>query len=587
MLTAVEGKSLSFNEGNVTLTAGEAIEIATAGQLSEITVDPYSAVTYAINSQLNGQYLYIERGNSVTVILNGEKQTYTSGIYYIELTGTPVNQLIVTNTGSEAVTMVAEINYLKGSEGNPIVINAASELTSVTAPAGGETCYAINSMLNGMTLTVAAAENVTVTVNGAALAADENGLIVATLTGAPMNKVVVTNNGTEDVELVAALEWPLGSQQNPIVINGAAELTAVEAGKYYAISAMLNGNFIVIEEAAGAVTLNGTALTAEGGYFVAELTGAPMNMLTATATAAAQITDKAPEIEQPIEKFEIDVARMILGNALQFQFGVDMAKIPDTTGYYAVIEKTWADGSVTTKEIPASEWGTVDKYYAIVYQGLAAKEMADTFYVTIYNADGVAVSYAKHDSVRDYVARAYKSQNALGKTMVVDMLNYGAAAQVYFKYNTEDLANNQLTDEQKASGTAEAPTMENKVVAGEHYTASRFILKSSIQVQLGFEGLTEDMYAVYTYVDYRGLNREYRIEGEDFVVVSGKLAGVELSKLVYADARCMVNVTVYNADGTVYGTATDSIESCAYRSSGDLFVELMKFADSARAKLSA
>ena len=167
-----------------------------------------------------------------------------------------------------------------------------------------------------------------------------------------------------------------------------------------------------------------------------------------------------PDYVSPL--FEIDVARMILGNALQFQFGVEMVKIPDTTGYYAVIEKTWADGSVTTKEIPASEWGTVDKYYAIVYQGLAAKEMADTFYVTIYNADGVAVSYAKQDSVRDYVARAYKSQNALGKTMVVDMLNYGAAAQVYFKYNTEDLANNQLTDEQKASGTAEAPTMENR-----------------------------------------------------------------------------------------------------------------------------
>ena len=71
------------------------------------------------------------------------------------------------------------------------------------------------------------------------------------------------------------------------------------------------------------------------------------------------------------------------------------------------------------------------------------------------------------------------------------------------------------------------------------------------------------------------------------MVVSGKLAGVELSKLVYADARCMVSVTIYNADGTVYGTATDSIESCASRSDGDLFAILMKFADSARAKLSA
>ena len=44
-------------------------------------------------------------------------------------------------------------------------------------------------------------------------------------------------------------------------------------------------------------------------------------------------------------------------------------------------------------------------------------------------------------------------------------------------------------------------------------------------------------------------------------------------------------VTVYNADGTIHGTATDSIESCAYRSTGDVFVALMKFADSAQAHL--
>ena len=284
-------------------------------------------------------------------------------------------------------------------------------------------------------------------------------------------------------------------------------------------------------------------------------------------------------------KFDIAAARMILGNSLKFQFGVEQTAQADWTGAYAVIEKQWADGATTQKVIPATQWDAVDNYYAIVYDNLAAKEMADQFCVTIYNAENVAISNVWNDSVRDYVDRAYKNQSAEGKTMMVDMLNYGTAAQLYFGYGTEDLANNQLTDEQKASGTSATPAMENKVVVGAHYTASRFILKSSIQVQVGFEGLTEDMYAVYTYDDCRGLNRQYRIEGEDFVVVSGKLAGVELSKLVYADARCMVSVTVYNADGTVYGTATDSIESCAYRSSGDLFVELMKFADSARAYL--
>ena len=286
-----------------------------------------------------------------------------------------------------------------------------------------------------------------------------------------------------------------------------------------------------------------------------------------------------------VEKIDIDVARMILGNALEFQFGVAQTKIPDKTGFYAVIEKEWADGTTTQKTIPATEWGTAGQYWAIVYDGLAAKEMGDIFYVTIYNAKGVAVSNAKEDSVRAYVERAYASQKATGKTMMVDMLNYGAAAQVHFSYGTDDLANSKLTDAQKATGTATAPEMSNDQVKGANYNGTRFILESRIQVQLAFKNMTSDMYAVYTYTNAAGKEQTVRVEGTDFVIIGGKPAGVELSALVYADARALVNVTLYKADGTVYGTATDSIESCSLRSGGDVFVALMKFADSAKASL--
>ena len=286
-----------------------------------------------------------------------------------------------------------------------------------------------------------------------------------------------------------------------------------------------------------------------------------------------------------VKKFDIDVARMILGNSLEFQFGVAKTKIPEKDGYYAVIEKTWADGTTTTKTIPAAQWGVAGQYWAIVYDGLAAKEMGDTFYVTIYNAKGEAVSNPKQDAVRDYVARAYASQSATGKTMMVDMLNYGAAAQLHFGYGTNDLANSKLTAAQLATGTATAPEMSNDQVKGTNYQGSRFILESRIQVQLAFKNMTSSMYAVYTYTNAAGKAQSVRVEGTDFVVIGGKPAGVELSALVYADARALVEVTVYNADGTVYGTAIDSIESCCVRSGGDVFVYLMKFADSAKAHL--
>ena len=323
------------------------------------------------------------------------------------------------------------------------------------------------------------------------------------------------------------------------------------------------------------------------GWFISGMSPfAEINEGNANADTAWMVLCRYVEVQEPeIEKFDIDVARMILGNALEFQFGVAKSKFTTTEGYYAVIEKTWADGTTTEKTIPASEWGVMGGYYAIIYDGLAAKEMGDTFYVTIYNEKGQAVSNAKEDSVRAYVARAYAGQSAKGKTMMVDMLNYGAAAQTHFSYGTSDLANAKLTDAQKAVATATAPEMSNDQVKGANYQGTRFLLTSAIQVQLAFKNMTTDMYAIYTYQKADGTAKEVRVEGTDFVIIGGKPAGVELSALVYSDARALVNVTVYNADGTVYGTASDSIESCALRSDADVFVALMKFADSAKASL--
>jgi len=291
--------------------------------------------------------------------------------------------------------------------------------------------------------------------------------------------------------------------------------------------------------------------------------------------------------EQPEDQiFDIDVSRMILGNALEFQFGVDKANIPDTTGYYAVIEKTWADGTTTEKTIPATEWGTVGTYWAIVYDGIAAKEMSDVFYVTVYSADGVAVSTTKTDSVRDYVMRNVDGSTDILKTLMVNMLNYGAAAQVQFNYDTDNLANSLLTNTQKAWASTGVAEMTSQLVKGTNYMGTRLVLESRIQLQVAFKGMTRDMYAIYSFTDNNGKLQSVRVEGADFVDVG--VLGVEMSALVYADARNVVEITVFSADGTVYGTATDSIEGYVKRNAKgetDVSMELMKFADSAKAYL--
>ncbi len=292
--------------------------------------------------------------------------------------------------------------------------------------------------------------------------------------------------------------------------------------------------------------------------------------------------EKAEAPEEPeIEKFDIDVARMILGNSLEFQFGVAMSKFEDITGVYAVVEKGDA-----TKTIPASQWGTVGPYYAIVYDGLAAKEMADDISVTIYDADGQAISNTKTDSVRSYVMRNVDNQTAKCQTMMVDMLNYGAAAQVNFNYNTADLANNQLTDTQKAWGTQTAAATSNNRIEGTNYFGTRLVLEGSIQMQVAFKGMNRTMYAVYSYTDHFGNEQSVTVKGEDFIEVSG-LFGVELSQLVYADARQLVTIRIYNAKGVLLSTVQDSIEGYVNRNgeTDSLYDALIKFTDSAKAYL--
>lgn len=280
-------------------------------------------------------------------------------------------------------------------------------------------------------------------------------------------------------------------------------------------------------------------------------------------------------------KFDIDAARMILGNSLDFQFGVDKTKFEDITGVYAVVEK----GTVT-KTIPATQWGTANQYYTISYDGLAAKEMTDEIRITIYNAEGEAISDTKTDSVRGYVLRIFNDQNTVGKTMLVDMLNYGAAAQTYFGYKTDDLANSRFTDAQKAFGTKTMETVSDIRTQGPNYAGTRLVLESRIQMQVAFKGVTTDMYATYSYTDHLGTKQVITVAGKDFVDVGGMYA-IELNQMVYADARYEVMITVFYADGTVYGSAKDSIESYANRFAATMpLVEaLMKFTDSAKTYL--
>ena len=100
-------------------------------------------------------------------------------------------------------------------------------------------------------------------------------------------------------------------------------------------------------------------------------------------------------------------------------------------------------------------YDTIKAGYGVTTTGIAAKEMGDTRYYVAYAKvnDGTYI----YSGAYDYSPKKY-AMNMLGrestsdkqKALCVAMLNFGAAAQVYFGYNTDTLMNAELTEEQKA-----------------------------------------------------------------------------------------------------------------------------------------
>ena len=180
------------------------------------------------------------------------------------------------------LTVTGTLDVL-GSKNNPIVINNASELAGIDVAGKGETYIAVNSMLNGQILTIIGDDNTTVTYGTTEVKAD-NGVFAIELSGVPTNMIVVGNKGEKDASYIAAINYPMGSVNNPIVINNASELGGVDvAGKgetYIAVSSQLNGQILtIVGNSNTTVNVNGTAVTAVDGVFTVELTGVPTNKI--------------------------------------------------------------------------------------------------------------------------------------------------------------------------------------------------------------------------------------------------------------------------------------------------------------------
>ena len=275
-------------------------------------------------------------------------------------------------------------------------------------------------------------------------------------------------------------------------------------------------------------------------------------------------------------------ANVNLGNTLDMNFYIKTDTVADTG--YAEIVRERAGVAEETVTVQLSDCEKNNGYYVITYSGLAAKEMTDKLYVTVYDADGNQVSEVMEDSMQDYAMRMLpNATSAEEQTLYVDMLNYGAAAQEHFTYNTSNLANSQLTEEQKAYGTQSMTlySLNRPVRNYVAYAGANLDLESRIFMNLYAKAdvVGEGAYMVVSYTDHTNNEKVFTLNG----VKNGNLYQFNLAEFVVADGRCEMTCEIYTAEGKLVETVTESMERYITRMSSDYpwLEAIMKFSDAA------
>ena len=94
-----------------------------------------------------------------------------------------------------------------------------------------------------------------------------------------------------------------------------------------------------------------------------------------------------------------------------------------------------------------NKWTTSEGYYKISFRDVAAKEMCDEIKITVYAADGTAISEEFSYTVGKAIVALHNSTSDEDmKDLCSAMLYYGAAAQKAFDYNENDLATKYLAE---------------------------------------------------------------------------------------------------------------------------------------------
>ena len=254
---------------------------------------------------------------------------------------------------------------------------------------------------------------------------------------------------------------------------------------------------------------------------------------------------------------------IVLQNNLAIQFFAD--KTPFAKDGY---EAPFAVFNVNGKEKTVQ--ATLDgSNYVFACNNIAPQMVGDKIDITIYvkkgdlNVRGMSFSYSVKDYC-DYILQ-YMSSDVKLRTLIVDLLNYGAATQTYANYKTDALVNKDLTttqqgwatDERDYVSVAALTNVDAADLSGVSITNMSLVLNETVAIRYFFtatsiSGLTLEI------KDDRG--QTWTFGESDFVHESDNYYHVDFRKLQAKRMSDVVYATFHKGSQKT-STAVYSIES--------------------------
>ena len=317
------------------------------------------------------------------------------------------------------------------------------------------------------------------------------------------------------------------------------------------------------------------------------------------------------------EALKIKTASISLRSDLSINFYVADSVLEGWSDPYLVFSKALydVDGNITgyeTETVYTYTLATVadgTACHVFKFSGIRAMELGSAVSATIYGTkegilyEGKTVNY----SVLTYANNMLKkTTDAKLKILLVDLLNYGATAQTYWGYNTANLVNAGLTEEQKAYATQTLPELTSctELIKNDGATVSfktcSLSLKEKVTVNYylnltSYTGEVDDLYLMLSYVDTDGVTRTATIDSKDFEykLYNGAyyyVANFSGLNAIQMRTVCTAEVFSKTANERISNTVVYSIESYAASKAAatdsklvELVYAMMKYGDATEA----